>query len=826
MINPIYGTSGNDKLAGTSQQNTIIGLEGDDSLTGTAANDTLIGDFGSENLLSNTENANSFSQYGASGGWDVETTPDGQTAMTQTVQTIAGGTYTVSFEAAANAGHGHFSGAMEVLWNGEVVDTIDTSSGIYSDFSLDLLGTGGEDALTFRSVESTAGNTGPEIFDDAPIAYYEKEMLIGGAEVTVRAVAPGQPNIYQIMNGTLHSFDAQTQTYTKAGEDATVVINSLGFNQEDDLFYGIAVGKGVDSLGNAVNKSDVMMVDAAGNSFRLGDGPYRSWTGDFDDKGNLWSFHSSMDRVTVIDVDQMDANGNPKTTVFKFPADLVTQNVWDVAFDASSQKFYGVVRPSSEGQPGTLMIVDTSEVADGGKPSFTTLSVTGTMIDGILEDGLPAITFGASIVDGDGNLYVGGNGGDHDMDNSTSTSGGIYRVEIDEDAGTAHLVLVASAPKAYSNDGAADPRAIDPFTPTDPGASILIRSPELVTAPDASTSYDDVIEAGAGNDVAEGGFGEDVIVGASAGDDLYGNTGNDEIYGGAGPGQTSPIISVYDEDGLRYDQFGNLLEEDDDQLFGGGGDDFLSGSAGHDILRGGDGSDELSGGSGSDRLFGDDGNDDLSGGAQDDHLDGGMGDDTLSGGSGNDHLDGGQDADELSGGSGDDALLGGSGSDRIEGGSGDDVLDGGTGNDRLKAGSGNDAVSGGDGKDYINAGTGDDTIDGGSGNDTIYMGAGNDLVTGGAGSDRFVFRFEDLDGGHDTIFDFARANGEKDRLDFRSLDLLGGSLNQDAWISDHVVQEANGTVSVDLQGTTLDLIDHDELGTAFFSQVVDAFEFV
>lgn len=826
MDTPIFGTSQDDILNGDTQQNTIIGREGDDHLLGAADGDVLIGDFGSENLLQGGDGANSFSQYAANGAWSVETLANGHSAMTQSVQTVAGGAYSISFEAAANTGEGHFTGAVEVLWNGKVIDTIDTSTGIFEGVSLDLVGTGGMDALTFRSVDSTEAPTGPKIMTNAPIAYYEKQMQIGGEEVTVRATAPGQPNVYQIMNGTLHSFDVKTQTYTKAGADATVVINSLGFNQEDDLFYGIAVGDGVDSLGNAVSKADIMMVDAGGNSYRLGEGPYRVWTGDFDDKGNLWSFHSSMDRVSVIDVDQVDADGNPKVTVYKFPADLVAQSVWDVAFDAASQKFYGVVRPKSEGQPGTLMIVDTSEVANGGAPSFSTMEVTGTLIDGVMEAGLPAITFGASIVDGDGNLYVGGNGGDHDMDDATASSGGMYRVEIDEDAGHAHLVLVAASPKSYSNDGAADPRAMDPFSETDPGARVLIRSPELVTTPDVSQSYDDKIEAGSGADLASGGFGEDLVIGASAGDALYGDTGNDHLYGGAGPDQTSSIISSYDDEGLRYDQYGNLLEEDDDALFGGEGDDFLSGSAGHDDLHGGAGNDVLDGGSGSDTLSGDEGDDQLSGGKQNDKLLGGAGQDQLSGGSGDDTLDGGTGADDLAGGSGDDVLLGGSADDALDGGSGDDALDGGTGNDRLKAGSGNDTAHGGDGNDYINAGSGDDVIDGGAGKDTIYMGAGIDNAHGGSGSDRFVFRFEDLDGGTDFIWDFVRSGSEKDRLDFRSLDLLSTGVSEEDWVTQNVSQQNSGTVEVDLSGTTLALIDHDDLGLDFYTQVVDAFEFV
>ena len=825
MNSPIFGTVSDDVLNGSSLADTLVGLAGDDVIAGAAGADTIIGDFDDANLLTGSDDATSFAQYGANGAWSVEQLADGHSAMTQNVQTVAGAAYEISFETAANIGEGHLSGAVEVLWNGVVIDTIDTGAAGFSGHSLNLIGTGGQDALTFRSVESQAEQAGPVINTDGPIYHYDKDIEIGGEMVTVKAVAAGQPNLYQVMNGTLNVFDVESGTYTQAGSDATVVINGFGFNQEDDLFYGIAVKDGVDSLGNTVSREDVVMMDANGDSFRLGDGPYRSWTGDFDDKGNLWSFHSSMDRVTVIDVDQRDADGNPETTVFKFPADLVTDSVWDVSFDAASQKFYGVVRAKEEGAPGKLMIVDVSAVQDGGLPQFSTIEITSTLIDGTLMEGVPAITFGAAIVDGDGTLYVGGNGGDHDMNDATGTSGGIYRVEQDAESGTAQLVLVKDAPKAYSNDGAADPRAIDPFAESDPGAMVLIRSPQLTPAVDASESYDDTVLAGGGSDLVSGGFGQDLIVGASAGDMLKGDGGDDALYGGAGPDAVSDIVSFYDEDGLRYDQFGTLLPEDDDILFGGDGNDFLSGSAGHDVLSGDAGDDTLAGGSGADKLYGGTGNDALSGGKQDDVLAGGDGDDVLNGGSGDDMMSGDAGADTLKGGSGNDSLDGGAGDDVMDGGSGDDEILGGAGKDRIKSGSGDDVVEAGEGNDYINAASGDDVIKGGGGKDTIYMGSGADLAWGGDGADRFVFRTADLDGATNQIMDFARDGSGKDRLDLRQLDLLDGGVAAQSWIDGHVTQYNSGNVQVDLDGTLLILSDHNDLGAGFLDQVIDGFVF-
>ena len=117
------------------------------------------------------------------------------------------------------------------------------------------------------------------------------------------------------------------------------------YNAEDDLLYAIAVKNGTDALGQSVKTSDLVMLDAEGKSYLMGETPYRSWTGDFDDKGSLWSFDSSMDRVSVIDVDTFDADGNPISTVFKLPKELIEFRVYDVAFDSATQSFYGVARP-------------------------------------------------------------------------------------------------------------------------------------------------------------------------------------------------------------------------------------------------------------------------------------------------------------------------------------------------------------------------------------------------------------------------------------------------------------------------------------------------
>jgi len=861
------GSGLSDVHEGTSQSDNMVGLAGNDNLAGQGGNDLLFGDYSEDNLLEGTDGASSFADYAESGNWTVSDLEGGHQQMTQEVTTEAGGVYNLTLELAANFAGGQPNATVEVLMDGAVIAEFSSDSGSYGAHQVQFTASDESAEITIRSVEGE--NSGPEIDTSGPIFHYETEIDIGGQDVTVSAFADGQANLYQVLNGTLHVFDVETQTYEVAGVQGTVNVNSMGYNAENDLLYAIAVGDGVDALGNQVSRSDLVMIDAEGNSYRVGETPYRAWTGDFDDQGNLWSFQSSMNHIAVIDVDQFDSDGNPLVSVHRFPAELVGARVYDVAFDAATQSFYGVARPSAEGADTILLVVDVSS----GTPTFETVPVTSTVVDGVTLDGVPAMTFGAAIVDADGNLYVGGNAGDHDMDDSTPSSGAIYQVVIDPETGLASLHLLAETPTSYSNDGSADPTAESPFVEVDINSSVLVTGLTLVATSEGELTYDDTLSGNGGNDTLDGGIGEDELIGGGLGDTLLGGQGDDYLHGGAGANGNSTIVSHYDSEGLRYDQFGNLLPENDDVLLGGAGSDTLEGSAGHDTLDGGQSSDVLNGGSGADVLFGSDGDDTLSGGGQNDilsggsgtdelhggsgdddlsgdagadvleggsgsdTLSGGVGEDHLTGGSGDDSLDGGEGSDELIGGSGNDTLNGDSGNDTLAGGSGNDALDGGVGTDSLRGGvgddvltggegrdslrgdSGNDVLSGGAGRDYLSGASGDDTLDGGADADRLYLGAGSDVASGGSGADTFIFRSDDLDGSLDSILDFSVTDG--DRLDLRRLEIGFDESDYSAWFQSQVSVIGND-ISIQLGNDTTLLLTNTADDIA---QLYDSFLF-
>ena len=744
-----YGGTGNDDITLGDGGVFAEGGLGDDTISTGDGADVVWGDSETANVLEGSPaGAQSMAQHAANGAWSTEQDKDtGAQTMSQTVATTDGEAYDFSFEYAANLAGGKTSGTVEVLWNGEVVDTIDVTSGVFESHSVSVTGTGGKDTLSIRAVESeSAKSDGPVIHTDGPVYYYDKEVEIGGETADVAAFAPGQAKLYQMISGQLKVLDIESQTYADAGDNTGLSVNAIGFNVEDDLLYGIAKKAGTDALGNPVAQSDLVMVDAKGDAFRIGEVPHADYVGDFDDQGNLWTFDGSANRATRIDVDNLDANGDPVVKSFALPKDLIDKGIADIAYSAEEGAFYTIARPDKAGEDGTIFRIDISDVDSGGEPTVQTASVSGALIDGEMESGFVKGTFGAVFLDGDGNLYAGMNSGDHDLDSSTGSSGAVYKMTIDWEAGEAYGELMAETQRTGANDGAVDPRSADAFAEVDDTATVLIRSPVM----ESDAGGDDEIATGAGDDTAYGGAGDDLIEGEAGEDSLFGGDGKDSLFGGddsdslyGGDGKDS----IEGGDGDDYVEGGDgddMIRGNDgnDTLHGQDGNDVIVGNEGDDVVYGGDGNDVLVGKEGSDTLFGGDGNERMDGGADDDSIYGGDGQDILRGGAGNDQIFGGDGADTIAVGAGDDTAYGGAGDDKLYGNGDDDVLVGGADNDKLWGYDGDDRIEGGTGNDYVGAGTGDDSVFGGDGNDRLAGRSGEDEIDGGDGNDT-------IDGGAD-----------------------------------------------------------------------------
>ena len=473
-----FGGTGDDVMHLEAGNDYAEGGDGDDIINGGAGNDVIYGDNANDNLLGGSDNATSFAQFGENGAW-THSEEDG--TISQTVSTNADETYQISFEIAANLDGGYISGMVEVLWNGEVVGTVDTNSGGFEEHSFMVQGTGGDGALTFRSIEPEPDPDAPVYDFSGPVVSYEKSMDFGDGPVTVDAFAPGQAKLYQVIDGQLKVFDIEEKEYVDAGPAPGFKVNAVGFNTETDTIYGVAKSNGFDSLGNPVSSTDIVMMDASGATYRVGDGFYGDYVGDFDDSGNLWTFHTSLNRVSKVDVDNLDAEGDPIITHYDLPNDLFTDRTYDLAFNSGDGNFYAVVSPGKKGEAGKVVKIDMSDVENGGVPTFAELPITGTLYGDEMVSGMAKGAYGAVFMDGDGNLFYGLNNGDHDLGmlGESGTSGAIFKVNMDWQTGQAYSEFMSETQSTGSNDGTVDPRSYDAFTEVDTGAAVLIRNPEM-----------------------------------------------------------------------------------------------------------------------------------------------------------------------------------------------------------------------------------------------------------------------------------------------------------------------------------------------------------
>jgi len=326
------------------------------------------------------------------------------------------------------------------------------------------------------------------------------------------------------------------------------------------------------------------------------------------------------------------------------------------------------------------------------------------------------------------------------------------------------------------------------------------------------------LEGGAGNDTLAGSGGGDAPPGAmddtllgGAGDDVLRQTrGHDSIDGGAGFDRLEFIGN-----GIRY---GGGIGVSVDLALGTSDADLNNG----DAVNGPGG--DVATVSGIEHVLGTAGNDSLTGDANANLLEGGSGDDTLQGGAGDDTIDGGasgagggdriafsdasgainftlvqsssdtvvdlsafglgtdtyRNIEAVIGSNFNDTLTGSSADDRLEGGAGDDTIDGGAGDgDRILfrdaigainftlvqssfdtevnlsavglgtdtyrniegvAGTNfNDTLTGSSGNDFFTGLAGNDSINGAEGDDTLRGSGGNDTIDGGAGIDSLEF---------------------------------------------------------------------------------------
>ncbi len=149
---------------------------------------------------------------------------DGQSATDgfyQDVRTSAGQSYTLSFDLAARPDTALSTQGVEVLWNGQVVSTVQPIAagmhGVWTTPTVTVTGTGNLDRLTFREVGSQGGDGRGALLDNV-------QLVVANGGTPTAPTTPADPTPMPVAN-TIRGTESNDSLNGQAGND---VIDGLG----------------------------------------------------------------------------------------------------------------------------------------------------------------------------------------------------------------------------------------------------------------------------------------------------------------------------------------------------------------------------------------------------------------------------------------------------------------------------------------------------------------------------------------------------------------------------------------------------------------------
>ena len=703
------------------------------------------------------------------------------------IETHDGGVYKFTFDLSARARHGGEGSQVEVLWDGEVIDTITPGSNFgWSTYEYDLVGDGETSRLELRATDQNSlggliDNVGFEqtgFAPEQPVALNVSTDLhdTDGSE-SLSLVAGGLPDGAVLTDG-VNSFTASTgndsvdvsdwnldalTVAAPSGYDGVMEISftstatessngdtastsqsvSLNITQpapnEAPGAVDVDLGSTVEDHAVTFSEADLLAnsTDVDGDALSVVDVSVDPAHGQVADNGDgTWTFTPAED---------FSGNDLPISFVVSDgdESDTATASL-DVSSYPDAANVSVTVTPSAGGaEPGVDMTgTNAGELLTGGLGGDTIDGGKGNdTIYGDSDSGLQTfdVEIESSLNDGDGSeslsIMVSGLPEGATLSAGTDMGGGSWQVSTDEFTGL-QMEVPSDAP-------AFDLTVSATSTELDTGDSTTVLDTASVASID-SVGAADLLSGGKGHDEIHGGAGDDTLQGDQGNDTIYGGEGNDVIYGGSGK----------------------------DELHGGDGDDTFIAHGGKEMgtVDGGDGYDQLMGTGKNDTFVMEDnlGNlnsvEEIDGGAGTNKIIGGNADETLDFSditlTNIDKIDAGKGDDTVFGSDGDDYIRGNKGDDELSGGAGDDTLQGDQGNDTIYGGEGNDVIYGGSGKDELHGGDGDDTFiaHGGKEMGTVDGGDGYDQLMGTGKNDTFVMEdnlgnlnsVEEIDGGAGT----------------------------------------------------------------------------
>jgi hypothetical protein len=137
----------------------------------------------------------------------------------QTVQTTAGQSYDLSFDARLRPDSSRRTSTMEVLWNDTVVATVPPGSN-WKTYHFSVTGTGGEDRLTFREAASRSSDGRGALYDN--VSLVAKPGAVQQSAVSQQPASSQQPAISQQSMNLVNQFAATSFADSGAGLSAGV----------------------------------------------------------------------------------------------------------------------------------------------------------------------------------------------------------------------------------------------------------------------------------------------------------------------------------------------------------------------------------------------------------------------------------------------------------------------------------------------------------------------------------------------------------------------------------------------------------------------------
>jgi hypothetical protein len=146
-----------------------------------------------------------------------------QDGFYQDVKTVAGQNYDLSFDARSRPGFDSSTTSMEVLWNGSVVATVPPGDS-WQNYDFTVVGTGGQDRLTFREVAGQGSDGLGALYDNVALVAKPANTT---SSTSVASVADQSVNLMKqfaatSLTGTSSASTAVTGTSTNTSQDQTL----------------------------------------------------------------------------------------------------------------------------------------------------------------------------------------------------------------------------------------------------------------------------------------------------------------------------------------------------------------------------------------------------------------------------------------------------------------------------------------------------------------------------------------------------------------------------------------------------------------------------